>query len=165
MPDMKDRKGKKNKKKQAMSEPVDLEAGNHVAEPEVPTVAKAIYDNPPDNEAAEMRPAAEVTKQSAAGLLDGDTVTETFTSAASKRPPKTLHAPVPPPPKARTRVPSTEVATEAPQDEGSEVKSADIAVSEATEGETSETSKQEESTKDVEDVTKVPIPHHDPTKT
>lgn len=165
MPDMKDRKGKKNNKKQAMSEPVDLEAGNYVPEPEVPTVAKAIYDNLPDNKAAEMRSAAEVTKQSTAPPLDGDTVTETLTPAASKGPPKTLDAPVPPPPKAKTRVPSTEVATEAPQDEDSEVKSADIAVSEATEGETSKASKQEEPTKDVEDVTKVHIPHHDPTKT
>ncbi|KAJ4384654.1 hypothetical protein N0V86_000255 [Didymella sp. IMI 355093] len=49
VPDTKDRKGKNNKKKLGIFEPVDLEAGEHLAEPEAPSVAKAVYDKLPDN--------------------------------------------------------------------------------------------------------------------
>jgi hypothetical protein len=63
MPDMKDRRSKKNKKKQAMSE-VDLEAGEQIAELDAPTIAKAIYETLSDGGPAEVEIEAEVANPS-----------------------------------------------------------------------------------------------------
>ncbi|KAF3047598.1 hypothetical protein E8E12_010716 [Didymella heteroderae] len=90
---MKDCKGKKDKKKQAMTEPVDLEAGEHIADPDVPTIAKAVYGSRSPSKANSEVPKneeeASSTRDGAFGLHFTETAasdtTETQTPRACKK--------------------------------------------------------------------------------
>jgi hypothetical protein len=119
MPDMKDRKGKKNKKKLGMSEPVDLEAGEQVAEPEAPSVAKAVYDKSPDNGADEFQPAAEITDSSVTNPLENDTTVDASTPVATLN--TTRKTSIPPPPKAKAKIHNIDVAIEVTDKHGDQL--------------------------------------------
>ena len=95
------RKGKKNKKKQSnsMSEPIDLEAGKRIDEPEAANIAKAVYNipevivSPPDEDTTnddfvvvEAPKSDVVTEQSATATDAG--VLKTM-KAFTQHPPKT----------------------------------------------------------------------------
>ncbi|KAF3053400.1 hypothetical protein E8E11_000902 [Didymella keratinophila] len=123
MPDMEDRKSKKSKKKQAMSEPVDLEAGEHVTDPEAPTIAKAIYEKPSDGGAAEGKTVVEAMDPTVSKSLGDSTVVDTSTSQTSKGVLEgTQRASIPPPPKSKAKIHNTEDAIETTDGRSSRLK-------------------------------------------
>lgn len=115
MPDMKDRKGKKNKKKQAMSQPIDLEAGDHVAEPETPSIAKAVYDKASDDDIAKAKTETEPPGSSGTNLSKDDATVDISASVAGKSSTKnTQKTPIPPLPKTKNKakIQATEAVNE-----------------------------------------------------
>jgi hypothetical protein len=111
----KDRKGKQNKKKEAgsISEPIDLEAGEHVREPEAADVAKAGYGvpdmsvPPPIEDVSKGENAAKATETVNVEASKGNIVGEEPALAAIVEVPKTTKALIPPPPKTKTKTKPT----------------------------------------------------------
>ena len=109
---MKDRKSKKNKKKQVMSE-VDLEAGEHIAEPETPTIEKAIYEKPSDSGAAEGKSAEEAPDPIVSKSLGDGTAVDMSTSQTGKSALMgTKKVSIPPPPKSKAKMDAIQVTDE-----------------------------------------------------
>ncbi|KAF2629898.1 hypothetical protein BU25DRAFT_456324 [Macroventuria anomochaeta] len=139
---MNDLKEKKNKKTQtaSKSEPVDLEAGRHVDEPDAADVTKAVYDVPGASVlphtvgAAKEETAAESTDTFAAESSKGDTMSDDSTPAASEEPSKTTRTDVPPPPKIKITSPKDTYKTV--QDNDAEPNSADVVMPDSSKAKT-----------------------------